>query len=121
MRLTEEGVKISLFTIRVESATAPEFIDITDRVNDFVRQSDIRNGMVLVFSKHTTVAITIQENEPLLLGDMANMLERLSPAKPTTVTTTSRFGRSICTRTNAPTATHTASTWCLEPARRCRL
>ena len=79
MRLTEAGVKISLSTLVVKSTTAPEFIDITDRVNDFVRQSDIRNGMVLVFSKHTTVAITIQENEPLLLGDMANMLEHLSP------------------------------------------
>lgn len=81
MRLTEAGFKISLFTLRVESTTAPEFIDITDRVSDFVRQSDIRNGTALVFSKHTTVAITIQENEPLLLGDMANTLERLSPRK----------------------------------------
>ena len=81
MRLTEAGFKISLFTLRVESTTAPEFIDITDRVGDFVRQSDIRNGTALVFSKHTTVAITIQENEPLLLGDMANTLERLSPRK----------------------------------------
>ena len=79
MRVTEATVKTSLFTIGVESTTAPEFIDITDQVRDLVRQSDIRNGMALVFSKHTTVAITIQENEPLLLKDMANMLERLSP------------------------------------------
>ena len=79
MRLTEAGFKIDLFTLRVESKDAPEFIDITDGAIDFVRQSDIRNGTVLVFSKHTTVAITIQENEPLLLTDMANMLERLSP------------------------------------------
>ena len=79
MRLTEAGVKIDLFTLRVETKDAPEFIDITDDVVDFVRQSNTRNGTVLVFSKHTTVAITIQENEPLLLTDMANMLERLSP------------------------------------------
>ena len=77
--MTEAGVKIDLFTLRVETKDAPEFIDITDDVVDFVGQSDTRNGTVLVFSKHTTVAITIQENEPLLLTDMANMLERLSP------------------------------------------
>ena len=32
-----------------------------------------------VFSRHTTAAITIQENEPLLLNDMASLLERLAP------------------------------------------
>ena len=79
MKVIETTVKTCLFTTYVESTTAPEFIDITDRVIDFVRQSEVRNGIVLVYSKHTTVAITIQENEPLLLVDMANMLERLSP------------------------------------------
>ncbi len=79
MRVTEAGAKASLFTLSVKSQDAPEFIDITDEVAAFVGQSDVRNGMVLVFSKHTTVAITIQENEPLLLTDMANMLERVSP------------------------------------------
>ena len=79
MKVSDVSLKTTLFTLRVTSKTAPEFIDVTDRVAEFVRESGIRNGMAVVFSRHTTVAVTIQENEPLLLQDMADMLDRLSP------------------------------------------
>ena len=79
MQAIETGFRTVLFHVSVDSRTAPEFIDITDQVVDAVGQSAISNGTVLVFSKHTTLVVTIQENEPLLLVDMAKMLERLSP------------------------------------------
>ncbi len=79
MKVSEASFRIGLSTLHVESTEAPEFIDITERVAEFVRDSRIRNGFALVFSKHTTAAITIQENEPLLLIDMVNLLERFSP------------------------------------------
>lgn len=79
MKVREASIKTCVFTMYVESTTAPEFIDITDRVTDFVQQSQVQNGIAVVYSKHTTAAITIQENEPLLLQDMTSMLERLSP------------------------------------------
>jgi len=79
MKVTDASIRTCLFSMQVEATTAPEFIDITDRVAEFVRQSDVQNGFVVVFSKHTTAAITIQENEPLLLHDMVSLLERLSP------------------------------------------
>ena len=79
MQVREASVKTCLFMLQVESTTAPEFIDITDRVVESVRESEVRDGFAVVFSKHTTAAITIQENEPLLLQDMASMLERFSP------------------------------------------
>ena len=72
-------MRTCVFTLHVESSSAPEFIDITERVAELVADSNVRSGWALVFSKHTTAAITIQENEPLLLTDMANFLERLSP------------------------------------------
>ena len=81
MQAIETGFRTAFFHISVNSETAPEFIDITDQVVDAVSRSGISNGTVLVFSKHTTVAVTIQENEPLLLVDMAKMLERLRPKK----------------------------------------
>ena len=65
--------------MNVNSTTAPEFIDITDRIAEFVRESQVHNGSALVFSKHTTAAITIQENEPLLNTDFTNTLERFTP------------------------------------------
>ena len=45
-----------------------------------VRRSAVSQGWVSVFSRHTTAAVVIQENEPLLLKDMDTMLERLSAA-----------------------------------------
>ena len=79
MKVLEASIRTCLFELDVRTNTAPEFIDLTDRVADCVQQSQVRNGFVVVFSRHTTVAVTIQEKEPLLLVDMANMLERLSP------------------------------------------
>ncbi len=66
------------FNIRTEKG--PQFIDITDRVEDSARRSGIANGFAVVFSKHTTAAIRINENEPALLGDMERMLEGIAPS-----------------------------------------
>ncbi len=79
MRVGEATLKCSTYTLRQTTSRMPEFVDITDRVGDFVYESQIRNGFAVVFSKHTTAAITIQENEPLLINDMASLLDRLSP------------------------------------------
>jgi len=79
MRVSEASLNVSVFTLHVNSTQAPEFIDITDHVTGFVEESQVRNGTALVFSRHTTAAISIQENEPLLLVDMTSMLERLAP------------------------------------------
>ena len=79
MRVIEASVKTYLFTHQVETSTSPEFIDITDRVEESVRESGVENGIAVVYSKHTTAAVIIQENEPLLLVDLANAIERISP------------------------------------------
>jgi secondary thiamine-phosphate synthase enzyme len=44
-----------------------------------VGRSEIENGVVVIYSKHTTAAIKINEAEPLLLKDMECFLERLAP------------------------------------------
>ena len=67
------------FCKKFKTKCAPEFIDITDWVAECVADSQIANGFAVVYSKHTTAAIKINENEPLLLEDMAVFLERMSP------------------------------------------
>ncbi len=67
------------FCKRFETKCAPEFIDITEWVAQCVADSQIANGFAVVYSKHTTAAIKINENEPLLLQDMAEFLEKISP------------------------------------------
>jgi secondary thiamine-phosphate synthase enzyme len=79
MKVSEASINTFAFTMPVESTTEPEFIDVTDTVAGYVRASGIQNGFCLVFSKHTTAAITIQENEPLLLQDLSKLLETFSP------------------------------------------
>jgi len=58
---------------------APEFIDITNEVREILARSGVQEGTVVVFSRHTTAAIVINEDEPLLLRDMAHFLERVAP------------------------------------------
>lgn len=58
---------------------APEFVDITDDVRAVLRRSAVRDGFVVVFSRHTTAAIRINEAEPLLLEDLEAMLARIAP------------------------------------------
>lgn len=78
---TEERVGMKLYrtSVRRRATKAPEFIDITDEVLDAVRNAEIREGTVTVFSRHTTAAVVINEHEPLLLRDMAQFLERTAP------------------------------------------
>ncbi|MQF98458.1 MAG: YjbQ family protein [SAR202 cluster bacterium] len=72
-------MNISTNNIHIDTQKAPEFIDITDKVREFVAESGINNGIAVIYSMHTTCAIRINENEPLLLEDMADLLSRISP------------------------------------------
>ena len=72
-------MKHNSFCLSLNTQKAPEFIDITDWVCQCVAQSKVSNGFAVVFSKHTTAAIKINENEPLLLQDMASFLEKVCP------------------------------------------
>ena len=74
-------MKAKSFCRQINTQCAPEFIDITDWVSQCVNQSKVSNGFAVVYSKHTTAAVKINENEPLLLKDMAKLLENLSPRK----------------------------------------
>jgi secondary thiamine-phosphate synthase enzyme len=57
-----------------------DFIDITEEVKKFVKEeSQIKNGFINIQTLHTTAAIILNENEPLLLEDIKKNLERLSP------------------------------------------
>ncbi|AEH24138.1 secondary thiamine-phosphate synthase enzyme YjbQ [Pyrococcus yayanosii] len=56
-----------------------EIIDITGKVADIVKRSGVGSGIALVFTKHTTTAVIINENEPGLLGDLEELLSRLVP------------------------------------------
>ena len=51
-----------------------EIIDITSKINDLI---DIDNGIISVFSRHSTTAIVVNENEAGLLRDLEFTLDNL--------------------------------------------
>ncbi|TME16080.1 MAG: YjbQ family protein [Chloroflexi bacterium] len=65
-------------TLDLRTQRPRQFIDLTDRVDAVVSRSAVDQGWVGIFSKHTTAAVIINENEPLLLEDLGNLLERLA-------------------------------------------
>ena len=80
MVLNAVNVRLWVETLSLTAQRAPQFIDITDQVAACLQRSGIASGMVVVYSKHTTAAIKINEHEPELLKDMEAFLSRLSPA-----------------------------------------
>ena len=66
--------------LRFVTTQRTEFVDITDRIREQVRDAGLRNGRVHLQSLHTTVGLAVNENEPLLLRDFQGLLERLVPA-----------------------------------------
>jgi len=56
-----------------------DFIDITDNVKKIIQESQIKNGIVNVQILHTSAGLIVNENEPLLIEDFKNNLEKTAP------------------------------------------
>jgi secondary thiamine-phosphate synthase enzyme len=74
------GVALQLRRLVFETREPIQFLDITDQVADVVRSAGLRDGVVTIFSRHTTASVCIQEAEPLLLEDLREFLQRAAPA-----------------------------------------
>ncbi|WP_073477463.1 secondary thiamine-phosphate synthase enzyme YjbQ [Desulfatibacillum alkenivorans] len=66
------------FTVSTRSRT--EMVDITSRVQDFVREEGVQDGAVMVFVPHTTAGVTINESaDPDVARDIIMALNILVP------------------------------------------
>jgi secondary thiamine-phosphate synthase enzyme len=66
--------------INVKTTDRTQMIDITAEVRAAVRESGIENGLVHVFSMHTTAAVTINENaDPDVTTDMLAFINKVIP------------------------------------------
>jgi secondary thiamine-phosphate synthase enzyme len=67
-------------TIEIKTTQDFEFIDITPQVREFVRASKCGSGILLVYTPHTTAAVTINENaDPDVPRDIGEFFKRLVP------------------------------------------
>ena len=59
-----------------------ESINITDKVQDLVQRSGIKEGFVLVSAMHITAGIYVNDAESGLISDIDEWLEKLAPYRP---------------------------------------
>ncbi len=65
--------------IQIQTSKETELVDITERVKGLIASENVKNGLCILFSKHTTTGIIINENEPRLKEDILNMLDKIVP------------------------------------------
>ena len=59
------------------------FLNITREVEDCLRESGVKEGLVLINAMHITASVFINDDEPGLHADYEKWLERLAPHDPT--------------------------------------
>ena len=64
-------------TLTVETAERMQLIDVTERVTDVARQTGVRDGIVSLWSLHTTCALFINEAQRALHTDIIRALETI--------------------------------------------
>ena len=73
--------------IKVQSSLVPSFHDVTEEAQLALKKSGVKDGIMVVFSQHTTCSILIQEEShdenfwgiKSLMQDLLNMFEKVLP------------------------------------------
>ncbi len=66
--------------LTVRTSTRLELVNLTRQVQDAVKAAQVREGLVLVSSMHTTLALMVNEWQEALLSDIKEMLGNVVPA-----------------------------------------
>jgi secondary thiamine-phosphate synthase enzyme len=66
--------------LNISTGSQTELIDITDKIQNVLSESNIQSGICQVFIPHTTAGITINENaDPSVKRDILNELNKVIP------------------------------------------
>ncbi len=65
-----------------ETSRRRELINITSDIDQCLRESNIKEGLILVNAMHITASVFINDDESGLHNDFESWLERLAPEKP---------------------------------------
>lgn len=66
-------------TIEISTSGSGDMKELTDLVQKCVTESDLKNGLVLVFCPGSTGAVSTVEFEPGLMKDIPKALQKLAP------------------------------------------
>ncbi len=65
--------------IQLETKKQFEIVDITGIIQKAIMDSSVKEGIAVIFCPHTTAAVRLNHNEPLLMQDVMKALYRLVP------------------------------------------
>jgi secondary thiamine-phosphate synthase enzyme len=71
-------VKVYYEVIKLTTTTRFQLLDITSSVEDVVKKSGVKNGLVLIHAPHATASIIVNEHEPGLLDDIIEKVKELT-------------------------------------------
>jgi secondary thiamine-phosphate synthase enzyme len=72
-------MKVTNHIINLKAAATLDFIDITEKIKEKIKEAGVVNGVINIQSLHTTMSVIVNEAEPLLIADMKTLLEKLAP------------------------------------------
>jgi secondary thiamine-phosphate synthase enzyme len=72
-----ETVRVITETLRLVTDKRLELYNVTEKVADMLKRHDIKEGMVLLSSLHTTLALFVNEWQSALLHDVKAMLDKV--------------------------------------------
>ena len=76
------GKNMNLFEHRISTREAQQMAKVTDMIRQDVAKSGIREGIVVVYSPHTTAGFPINENaDPDVVHDMLYGLQEAFPTR----------------------------------------
>lgn len=72
---SHQGISIKKQTLKLLTDKKVELYNITQKVKEFVKNSSIREGILMVSSLHTTTALFVNEVQSALLDDIKTILQ----------------------------------------------
>ncbi|NLP30570.1 MAG: YjbQ family protein [Clostridiales bacterium] len=65
---------------KIQTTKPQQFIDITSKVTEEVKNSNVRDGIAIIYVPHTTAGVTINENaDPDVVSDIISTLNKTYP------------------------------------------
>lgn len=70
---------IEQYNFEISTENKLELIDITEKINDFLKKSKIKNGIINISVPHSTAAIMVEEKEKGLIEDITSKIKSFFP------------------------------------------
>lgn len=72
-------MKIRHFVVEIATRSTIDVCNLTPYLTDLLQQTAISQGLIAVSSRHTTTALTINEDEARLMEDLKTFVSKLAP------------------------------------------